>query len=65
MLYWHYGKSEHIKGDLPSISEGLTIQTKEERRAMPMYVTYSDLIQIDILLVALASLIYEIFKGRK
>ena len=30
-----------------------------------MYITYSDLIQIDILLVALASLIYEIFKGRK
>ena len=65
MLYWHYGKSEHIKGGLPSISEGLTLQTKEERRAMPMYVTYSDLIQIGILVVALASLIYEIFKGRK
>ena len=65
MLYWHYGKSELIKGGLPSISEGLTLQTKEERRAMPMYVTYSDLIQIGILLVALASLIYEIFKGRK
>ena len=65
MLYWHYGKSEHIKGGLPSISEGLTLQTKEERRAIPMYVTYSDLIQIGILLVALASLIYEIFKGRK
>lgn len=30
-----------------------------------MYITYSDLIQIDILLVALASLIYEIFKGKK
>ncbi len=30
-----------------------------------MYVTYSDLIQIGILLVALASLIYEIFKGKK
>jgi len=59
------GKSEHIKGGLPSTSEGLTLQTKEERRAMPMYVTYSDLIQIGILLVALASLIYEIFKGRK
>jgi hypothetical protein len=65
VLYWHCGKSEHIKGGLPSISEGLTLQTKEERRAMPMYVTYSDLIQIGILLVALASLIYEIFKGRK
>ena len=30
-----------------------------------MYVTHSDLIQIGILLVALAGLIYEILKGRK
>ena len=30
-----------------------------------MYVTYSDLIQIGILLVSLASLMYEILKGRK
>ncbi len=30
-----------------------------------MYVTYQDLIQIGILIVALASLIYEIFRGRK
>ena len=43
---------------------GFPLRTKE-RRAMPMYVTYSDLIQIGILLVALASLIYEIFKGKK
>ena len=64
VLYWFNGKPEHIKGGLPSISEGLTLQTKE-RRAMPMYVTYSDLIQIGILLVALASLFYQIFKGKK
>ena len=30
-----------------------------------MYVTYSDLIQIGILLVALANLVYQIYKGRK
>ena len=30
-----------------------------------MYVTYSDLIQIGIFIVALISLIYEIFKDRK
>lgn len=30
-----------------------------------MYVTYSDLIQIGILLVALANLVYQIHKGRK
>jgi len=30
-----------------------------------MYVTYSDLIQIGILIVALVSLFYQIYKGRK
>ncbi len=30
-----------------------------------MYVTYSDLIQIGILLVVLANLVYQIHKGRK
>ena len=32
---------------------------------MPMYVTYSDLIQIGILLVSLVSVIYEIYRNRK
>ena len=32
---------------------------------MPMYVTYSDLIQIGILLVSLVSFIYEIYRNRK
>ena len=30
-----------------------------------MYVTYQDLIQIGILVVALANLIYQIYKGKK
>ena len=30
-----------------------------------MYVTYSDLIQIGILIVALISLFYQIYKGKK
>ena len=30
-----------------------------------MYVTYSDLIQIGIFMVALVSLIYQIFRERK
>ena len=30
-----------------------------------MYVTYSDLIQIGIFIVALVGLIYEIFKGKR
>ncbi len=30
-----------------------------------MYVTYQDLVQIGIFTMALVSLIYQIFKGRK
>ena len=30
-----------------------------------MYVAYQDLIQISILIVALANLIYQIYKGKK
>ena len=63
MLYWQYGKSERIKAAYPPISEGLTLQTKE-RRAMPM-VTYSDLIQIGILIVSLIGLCYQIFREKK
>jgi len=42
----------------------VALQTKE-RRAIAMYVTYQDLIQIGILVVALANLIYQIYKGKK
>ena len=41
-----------------------TLQTKE-RRALPMYVTYSDLIQIGIFICALVGLCYTIFKGKR
>ncbi|WP_277935322.1 putative holin-like toxin [Parablautia muri] len=30
-----------------------------------MYVTYQDLIQIGILIVALVNLVYQIYKGKK
>ena len=40
------------------------LQTRE-RRAIAMYVTYQDLIQIGILVVALISLFYQIYKGKK
>lgn len=30
-----------------------------------MYITYQDLVQIGIFIVALASLFYQIFRGRK
>lgn len=43
---------------------GFPLRTKE-RRAMPMYVIYSDLIQIGIFIVALVGLCYTIFGKRK
>ena len=58
------GKSQRHKGGLPS-SEGQTLQTKE-RRAMPMnYVTYPDLVQSGIFIVALVGLCYTVFGKRK
>lgn len=63
MIYLLNGKSKHLKAVYPPLPEGLTLQF--ERRAMPMYVTYSALIQIGIFIVALIGLIYEIFKGKK
>ena len=52
------------QGGYPPSPEGITLQTKE-RRAMPMYVTYADLIQIGIFIVALIGLCYAIVKGKE
>lgn len=62
MLYFMHGKTES-RAAYP-LSEGLTLQTKE-RRALPMYVTYADLIQIGIFICALVGLCYTIFKGKR
>ena len=42
-------------------SEGRTLQTKERRAN----VTYSDLFQLLLFIVALVSLCYQIFRGKK
>ena len=56
----------HRAGRLPSISEGLTLQTSSSiRRALPMMITYSDLVQTGIFIVALIGLCYTIFKGKR
>ena len=62
MLYFVTGKPES-RAAYPLSSEGLTLQTKE-RRALPM-VTYAELIQFCILIVALVGLCYQIFKGKR
>ena len=60
-----YEQGNRSRAAYPLIfSEGRTLQTKE-RRAMPMNVTYSDMIQLLIFIVALVGLCYEIFKGKK
>ena len=63
MVYCINGKTRE-PGGLPSFIGGATLQTKE-RRAMPMYVTYADLIQIGIFICALVGLCYTIFKGKR
>jgi len=56
------GKPES-QGGLPSISEGQP--SRRKKGGDTMYVTYQDLIQIGILIVALANLIYQVYKGKK
>ena len=64
MLYFFYGKPESQKAAYPLIlSEGRT--PPDERKEGDTMVTYSDLIQIGILIVALVGLIYEIIKDKK
>ncbi len=63
MLSFLHGKLRE-PGGLPSLLEGHTLQMTE-RRELPMYVTYSDLIQIGMFIVALVSLCYKIFMDRR
>jgi hypothetical protein len=57
-------------GRLTLFQEGLPLHIfcpmgTKERRAMPMYVTYTDLIQIGIFIVALVGLCHQIFKDKR
>ena len=58
-------ETRELKAAYPPFLGGATLQTEEERRALPMYVTYPDLIQIGILIVALVGLVYEILKDKR
>ena len=51
-------------GGLPSYLGGAN-PPDERKEGLPMYVTYSDLIQIGIFIVALVSLCYEIFRDKR
>ena len=72
MLYCRHGKSIEPKAALPLLffSEGSSSPPDimpyghERKEGETMYVTYQDLIQIGIRIVALANLFYQIYKGR-
>ncbi len=66
MLYYKHGKAMEPKAALPScFSEGSSSPPDERKEGDAMCVTYQDLIQIGILIVALVSLFYQIYKGKK
>ena len=59
-----YGKSERIKAAYPPIIGGAN-PPDERKEGKPMYVTYQDLVQIGIFIVALVGLYYTVFRGKK
>jgi hypothetical protein len=52
------------QGGYPPLPEGITLRTKE-RRAMPMEVTFADLFQFCIFVVALIGLCFKVFKDKE
>ena len=60
---WNMGN--HRAGRLPSFSEGANPPGRKERRALPMMIIYSDLVQTGIFIVALIGLCYTVFKGKR
>ena len=58
-----HGKPERIKAAYPPFFGGAN-PPDERKEGLPM-ITYSDLIQIGIFIVALVGLCYQIFRGKK
>jgi hypothetical protein len=63
----HSRETIEPKAALPLLyfTEGSSSPSNERKGGDTMYVTYQDLIQIGILVVALANLIYQVYKGKK
>ena len=64
MLYSIHGKTIEPKAATLFFG-GYNSPPDERKEGDTMYVTYQDLIQIGILIVALVNLIYQIFKDKK
>ena len=62
MIEYGYGKPE--PGGLPSFIGGAN-PPDERKEGLPMYVTYSELIQIGLFIVALVGLCYTVFAGKR
>ena len=66
VLDCRYGRTIEPDGFTPLIFWRVQSSPPDERKeGDSMYVTYQDLIQIGISVVALANLIHQIYKGRK
>ncbi len=67
MLYCQYGKTIEPKAALPLLlfAEGSSNPPDERKEGDKMNVTYSDLFQFSIFVIALISLCHTIFKGKK
>ncbi len=67
VLYFEHGKAIEPKAAVPllNFAEGSSSPPDERKEGDAIYVTYQDLIQIGILIVALANLIYQIGKGKR
>ncbi len=63
----HSWENHRAKGGftLLDFAEGFKSPPDERKEGDIMYVTYQDLVQIGILIVALVNLIYQIFKEKR
>ena len=64
VIYSKHGKPESLRRLYPPLRRGYN-PPDERKEGDAMYVTYQDLIQIGILIVALVNLIYQIFRDKK
>ncbi len=65
MIYYLLWETIEPKAALPSCFCGGYNSPSDERKEGDTMITYSELIQTGIFIVALVSLCYTIFKGRK
>ncbi len=67
VIYYRHGKTIEQKAALPfCVLQRVFYGPLDGRKeGDAMYVTYQDLVQIGILIVALANLIYQIYKGKR